>query len=118
LAAPILQMYMITGIFRPAQNQAANMLNSMGKSRLVFIANSATLAIALGINYACLLRFGFYGAAIGTLIATLTGFVFWYFIMRRQIDLELKRVLVYTLETYRGIGRRIAGAFRKADATL
>ena len=118
MAAPILQMYMITGIFRPAQNQAANMLNSMGKSRLVFIANTFTLTLALGINYLCLLRWGFYGAAIGTLIATLTGFVFWYIIMRKQIDLDLKRVLGYTIGTYRSVAGRIAGAFRKADASV
>jgi lipopolysaccharide exporter len=116
-AAPILQMYMITGIFRPAQNQAANLLNSIGKPRLVFFANSFTLGLALLINYACLLRFGFYGAAIGTLIATLTGFIFWYVIMRREIGLELGKMLGYTLDTYRTIWRRIAGAIRKASVS-
>ena len=35
-AAPILQMYMITGLMRPMQNQAANLLNSIGKPSFVF----------------------------------------------------------------------------------
>ena len=70
LAAPILQIYMITGIFRPAQNQAANLLNSMGRSRITFWANTGTLTTALIVNYICLRQFGFYGAAIGTVIAT------------------------------------------------
>jgi lipopolysaccharide exporter len=117
IAAPILQMYMITGIFRPAQNQAANLLNSMGKSRLVFWANTGTLAAALGINYVCLVHFGFYGAAIGTVIATLLGFIAWYFIMRRQIGLQLGAVLGYTLDTYRTVFRRISGMLKKPQAS-
>jgi len=36
-AAPILQLYMITGLLRPMQNQAANLLNSMGKTALCFL---------------------------------------------------------------------------------
>ena len=114
-SAPILQMYMITGIFRPAQNQAANLLNSMGKSRLVFFANLFTLTLALGINYFCLRRFGFYGAAIGTLISTMAGFVFWYFQMRRQIGLNMSRLAYYTIDTYKVIFRKIAGAVKKAE---
>ena len=116
LSAPILQIYMITGIFRPAQNQAANLLNSMGKSKLVFFANLFTLTLALGINYLCLRHFGFYGAAIGTLISTLAGFVFWYFQMRRQIGLNMVRLGYYTIDTYRLIFRKIAGAFKKASS--
>lgn len=117
LAAPILQMYMITGIFRPAQNQAANLLNSMGKSRLVFWTNTCTLAMALIINYICLRQFGFYGAAIGTVIATLLGFIAWYFIMRRQIGLELHSVWNHTIDTYRSLYRRIHGFVRKSPTT-
>lgn len=115
LSAPILQMYMITGIFRPAQNQAANLLNSMGKSKLVFFANLFTLTLALGINYLCLRHFGFYGAAIGTLISTMAGFVFWYFQMRREIGLNMSRLAYYTIDTYRIIFRKIAGAVKKAE---
>jgi len=109
LAAPILQIYMITGIFRPAQNQAANLLNSMGKSKITFWANTGTLTIALVSNYICLRVFGFYGAAIGTVIATLLGFIAWYFIMRRQIGLELHSVWNHSIATYRTLFRRIRG---------
>ena len=76
---------MITGIIRPAQNQAANLLNSIGKQRLVFFANLVYLLLFLGINYLCLLMIGFYGAAVGTLITSFLGFTGWYFIMRKQI---------------------------------
>jgi O-antigen/teichoic acid export membrane protein len=115
-AAPILQLYMITGIFRPAQNQAANLLNSIGKPKLVFMANTATLIGFLGVNYICLLKFGFYGVAIGTLITTLAGFVVWYFIMRKQINVDLVQILRYTLHTYKTIYKQVLGAFKKASS--
>jgi O-antigen/teichoic acid export membrane protein len=108
---------MITGILRPAQNQAANLLNSMGKSRITFWANTATLSMALVINYICLRRYGFYGAAIGTVIATSLGFIAWYFIMRKQIGLELSCVWNYTLDTYRNLFRRVRGFVRKAPTS-
>jgi O-antigen/teichoic acid export membrane protein len=116
LSAPILQMYMVTGIFRPAQNQAANLLNSIGKPKLVFWANTGTLFGFLVINYACLLEFGFYGAAIGTMVTAMVGFVFWYFIMRRHIDMELKNVGQYTLDVYKTAYRMVKGALKKAKA--
>lgn len=109
--ALILQLYMITGLFRPAQNQAANLLNSIGKPRLVFIANTLYLAGFLGINYICLSKMGFYGAAVGTLIASFTGFVAWYFIMKKEIGLELINIGRYTLDVYRTL-------YNKARALL
>lgn len=118
LAAPILQLYMITGILRPAQNQAANLLNSIGKPGLVFVTNTAYLVVFLGINYLCLSHFGFYGAAIGTLITSMTGFVVWYFIMRKQIDLELRKILYYTLDTYKVIYRQITGILSKNKGSV
>jgi lipopolysaccharide exporter len=113
-AAPILQLYMITGIFRPIQNQSANLLNSIGKPRLVFFANILTLIFGLSINYFCLLKIGFYGAAIGTLITSMLSFVFWYFVMRKEVDLNMLRVLQYTKNTYQTIYRKLrsAAAFR------
>jgi O-antigen/teichoic acid export membrane protein len=112
-SAPILQMYMVTGIFRPAQNQAANLLNSIGRPKLVFIANSLVLAGSLGINYFCLLRFGFYGAAIGTMTATLAGFVYWYFLMRRQIGLQLGDVFRHAVDAYRTVFSKGMGILRR-----
>lgn len=99
--ALILQLYMITGLFRPAQNQAANLLNSIGKPGLVFIANTSYLAAFLGINYICLSNMGFYGAAVGTVITSFLGFIAWYFIMRKQIGLELPNIGRHTLDVYR-----------------
>lgn len=104
----ILQLYMVTGIFRPFQNQAANLLNSIGKPRLGFIINSCSLVLFLGVNYICLLKIGFYGAAVGTLIMNILGVITWYFIMRREVDLSLANVCNYAIDTYR-TAFRLAG---------
>jgi len=115
-AAPILQLYMITGILRPMQNQAANILNSIGRPGLCFAVNTISLAANLVINYFCILNFGFYGAAIGTLITCLLGSVTWYFIMRRQINLELMNVVRYSAGVYKMLYEKALGLFKKKEA--
>jgi lipopolysaccharide exporter len=100
-AAPILQLYMITGILRPMQNQAANLLNSIGKPGLCLVINAISLAANLVINYVCLKQFGFYGTAIGTLITCLLGSTAWYFIMKKQISARLKNIILYMLDFYK-----------------
>ena len=97
----ILQLYMITGIIRPFQNQSANLLNSIGKPKLNFIINSCSLILFLCVNYLCVLKLGFYGAAVGTLIMNFLGVITWYFVMRRQVDFELSNVYTYAIDTYR-----------------
>jgi O-antigen/teichoic acid export membrane protein len=101
VAAPILQLYMISGVLRPVQNQAANLLNSIGKPALSFVMNVGYLVVNLGINYVCLVTIGFYGAAIGSVITFLLGTVVWYFVMKKQIGLQLNVVIAYMRENYR-----------------
>jgi lipopolysaccharide exporter len=101
VAAPILQLYMISGVLRPAQTQAANLLNSIGKQRLSFLMNAGYLAANLGISYLCLEEIGFYGAAIGSVITFLLGAVAWYFVMKKQIGFRLSGVFAYMREYFR-----------------
>ena len=98
VAAPILQLYMISGVLRPAQTQAANLLNSIGKARLSFLMNAGYLAVNLGISYICRVSIGFYGAAIGSVITFLLGAVAWYFVMKKQIGFQLSGVWHYMRE--------------------
>lgn len=99
-AAAILQLYIIIGVLRTMQIQAANTLNSIGKAKLCFRLDALELVINFGFNYICLVAFGFYGAAIGTFI---TGFVttfIWYFFMKREIGLYIPNIGEYILKTY------------------
>ncbi len=112
-AAGILQLYMITGILRPAQNQAANLLNSIGKTKITFTLNSIFFILLILINYICLKKIGFYGAAIGTLITTSISFVMWYFVMRKEIRLNIKNVFFHIINTYQTIWQYIRKYLRK-----
>ncbi|MBV9962980.1 MAG: flippase [Parafilimonas sp.] len=102
-AAPILQMYMITGLMRPMQNQAANLLNSIGKPSLCFVINTVSLVINLIVSYFCIKYIQFYGAAVGTLIAGAIGFTIWYFVMKKEIGLHLSKIGAYIIEAYKDI---------------
>ena len=112
-AAPILQLYMITGILRPMQNQAANLLNSIGKSGLCFVMNTLSLLINLIINYLCLLKIGFYGAAIGTMITCILGSVAWYIMMHKLVGINLKNILKYMVEFYEKLPRLLRNVIPK-----
>jgi len=117
-AALILQLYMITGILRPMQNQAANLLNSIGKPHLCFVMNAICLAANLVINYICLRSFGFYGAAIGTLITLVLVSIAWYFIMKKQIGFQFLNVIRYMKEFYISLythSRRILSKTKNAN---
>jgi O-antigen/teichoic acid export membrane protein len=108
---------MIAGILRPAQNQAANLLNSIGKAKLCFYINTGYLLVNLAMNYIFLNYFGFYGAAIGTLITFLLGVVFWYFVMKKLIGLELSKIFEHGLGVYKMIFGKLAGALQKLQAS-
>lgn len=112
-AAPILQLYMCTGILRPMQNQAANILNSIGKQSTCFVMNTLTLLSNLIVNYICLVNFGFYGAALGTLITLTLSSIAWYFIMKKLIGLQLQNILVYMGQFYRSIPARLFNSRNK-----
>jgi lipopolysaccharide exporter len=113
-AVPILQLYMVASIFRPVQNQAANLLNSIGKPKLVFIINTSTLIALLGINYLCLLQFGFYGVAIGTLLTSLLGFIVWYFVMKKEVNINMLNIARYTRDTYKLIYNQLLSLLFKS----
>jgi lipopolysaccharide exporter len=112
-AAPILQLYMLTGLLRPMQNQAANLLNSINKPSLCFWINTLGLVETLIINYVCLSHFGFYGAAIGTLISSVIGTVFWYFLMKKQIGANVSNIVGYMAEFYKTSYTQVKTLFNK-----
>jgi O-antigen/teichoic acid export membrane protein len=116
-AAPILQLYMITGMLRPAQNQAANLLNSIGKTKLCFIMNTAYLLVNLVANYFCLKAFGFIGAAIGTVITFLLGAIVWYFVMKQQINFEIKNIPIHAKDIFKTCQRFVQNFLQKKPVT-
>lgn len=107
-AAFILQMYMLSGIIRPVQNQAANILLYIGKARLCFILNIFYLIVNFGVNYVLLSTIGVYGAAIGNVITCFLGVTVYFFILRREIGVQFQNILQYVKDTYKTIYLRAA----------
>lgn len=106
-ASLILQIYairMTIGIF---QHQSANTLISIGKSKLHFLLNSIGFILKIVITYICLKYYGFYGAAIASLIMPTLNFVIWFFVMKKQIDVNFINIFIYMKEFYQDIYRKI-----------
>lgn len=99
-AAPILQIYMLISIIGTPQHQAATSLYSVGKTKLCFYLNMLSLFIKLAITYICLIYFGFYGAAIGSLITSVIIIIIWYFPMKKEVGLTLANIPRYSREYY------------------
>lgn len=102
-ASPILQVYMINSLLGTMQNQAANTLNSIGKAQLCFILNTISLLAKLAITFICLINFGFYGAAIGTLITSFISVVIWNIIMKKEINASIVNIIRHIGIFYKNI---------------
>jgi O-antigen/teichoic acid export membrane protein len=102
-SAPIIQLYVVTGMVGPMQNQAANLLNSIGKSGLCFLLNTLSLVAKLLINCACLFYIGFYGAAIGSMITASIAAVVWQWVLHKQIGSNVPTIARYMLDFYKTI---------------
>lgn len=111
-AAPILQLYMVTGLIRPMQNQSANLLNSIGKQKICFWMNTFALILNLLINYVCLRAIGFYGAAVGSTISYSLALVAWYFLMRKLIGFQPSNIFKYMLDTYLRVLSLVIGVLK------
>ena len=112
-AVPILQLYMLLGLLRPMQNQAANTLNSIGKPQLCFFLDAGGLVLNLAIDYICLKAFGFYGAAIGTFITIVLSTFVWYVVMKKQIGFRVSNVGTHMINSYKLIYTETIKVFNK-----
>lgn len=102
-ASFIVQIYVIRMTIGIFQHQSANTLISIGKSKLHFFLNSIGFVLKITITYICLKYFGFYGAAIGSIIMPTINFIIWYFVMKKQINVNLKNILNYIIIFYQDI---------------
>ncbi|HVU95079.1 MAG TPA: flippase [Puia sp.] len=116
-AAPILRLYMVTGILRPMQHQAANLLNSIGKSGLCFYLNTGSLLVNLLLNYIFFSYIGFYGAALGTLATFILGAFVWYKVMNREIGMKLSTIGTYMIVQYKTIFTNVLGLISQKKAS-
>jgi lipopolysaccharide exporter len=100
-ASFILQMYMLSSLIRPIQNQAANIFLYIGKARLCFLLNLVFLAVNFGLNYLCFVEFGPYGAAIGNAVAAFLSTIVWYSVLQKTVNIEYTNIARYIADTYK-----------------
>lgn len=102
-AAFILQMYMLSALVKPIQNQAANIFLYIGKARLCFLINLIFLGVNCGLNYLCLIKLGPYGAAIGNAIRCILATIIWYILIQKSIDVNYRNIVKYSIDTYKAV---------------
>lgn len=102
-AAFILQMYMLSALVKPIQNQAANIFLYIGKARLCFLLNLLFLGINTALNYISLTQFGPYGAAIGNVVGCVLGTIVWYSILQKSIGVKYSNIARHVVDTYKTV---------------
>ena len=109
----ILQLYMVIGLLRTMQIQAANTLNSIGRANLCFKLDALELIINLSLNYICLLIFGFHGAAIGTFVTGIVTSFIWYFFMKKEIGLSLSAIFGNIINSYKIVYAMVLDIYKR-----
>jgi O-antigen/teichoic acid export membrane protein len=89
----ILRIYIVCTIIGIIQNQSANMLTSIGRAKTCFYANTTSIILKIIIAYIFLSYFGFYGAALATIVMTIVNFTIWYFIMQHYTNINFFHIL-------------------------
>jgi lipopolysaccharide exporter len=112
-AAFILQMYMLSALVRPIQNQAANILLYIGKARQCFFLNLVFLGINFGVNCLFLIEFGPYGAAVGSVISTVLSTITWHLVLQKNIEVKYTNIARYTVHTYKIIYAKAMAIVKK-----
>lgn len=99
-AAPILQSYMLISIAGVIQHQASTTLYSLGKTKLCFFINTASLLLNLVVTFVCLKLIGFYGAAIAALITSGISTIVWFIVIKKEISFSISTVPLYCKQYY------------------
>ncbi|HVK46941.1 MAG TPA: oligosaccharide flippase family protein [Pseudobacter sp.] len=107
-AIPILQITIFASLVKPIGYQFGSTLDAIGKPVVNFWSSAVMMLIALVTTWLCLLQWGGMGAAYATLLNSIIGGVIMYYILKKQIHLEWRNILHYTIQVYKDIW-----AFRK-----
>jgi O-antigen/teichoic acid export membrane protein len=99
-AIPILQLMAISSFIRPFIFNFGHTVDAIGKPRTNFLVNVALMILNTVITYVCLLQFGLMGAAYATFAINAITFLWFYLILRKVLNIELKNIVIYTKMTY------------------
>lgn len=99
-AVPILQVTILYCLLIPYGRQFGTILDSIGKPRTTFSVVIISAGLNVVLNYFFIHRYGVIGAAYGTLLSNIIGFIIGQFILRRELKVNLQNTVSYALQFY------------------
>ena len=99
----LLQLTILYSLISPFTRQFGTIMDSLGKPQINFVFVLCITLINTTTNYFCIQSFGVIGAAYGTLASMFMALIFAGIILRREIDISYRNVLIYTVKAYRDI---------------
>lgn len=99
-AANLLRITILFGLFIPYAVQFGTVLDSIGRPRINFIYTLGSLVLTTAFNYIFILKYGPFGAAVGTLLAYAVAFVFMQLYLRKHLKITPLKPFFYMLEFY------------------
>lgn len=106
-AANILRLTVFYSIFSAYAIQFGTILDSIQKPNLNFYITTLGAIVNLGCNWFFISKFGFYGAAYGTLIGMTLMFLVMQFVLNKAIRTQPLNAFVYMIAFYREIFLKI-----------
>ncbi|MFV0607166.1 MAG: flippase [Niabella sp.] len=97
---PLLRVTLITCIFAPYGRQAGVILNSMNRTKFNFFIVIANAVFLIIFNYTLIRHFGVIGAAYGTLLVSIIGFVISQAYISKHYKTNILNPWVYAWKFY------------------
>ncbi len=105
-SVPVLKVTLIYGLLLPFLKQFGTMMNAINKPRINFLLMFFVFLMNIFFNYIFIEKFGLLGAAYGTLITYLIGFVANQIILKIYLNVQTMNVLQNIVPAYIEIYKR------------
>ncbi|MEQ9413597.1 MAG: polysaccharide biosynthesis C-terminal domain-containing protein, partial [Cyclobacteriaceae bacterium] len=102
-AVPILQITIFYTLFLPFARQFGTILDSVGLPNINFYITAGNALMNVILNYVFIRSFGMIGAAYGTLLTYLLGFILMQVVIRQKLKVEFSKTLVHITVFYKEI---------------
>lgn len=97
----ILQIYLARSLIMIFQQQSSSTLVSMGKSKIQFMMGFISIFSKTVLVYIAIQFLGIRGAAFGSIILSFCNMIAWYFILKKETGLSVRRIFEFSLTFYK-----------------
>ncbi len=117
-AIPILQTVILFSFLRPFSYQFGTTMDAIGKPKVNFWVNLLTMILNYLFMYLGLRYTGWLGAAYGTVVSAIFGFLIMYTVLNRTIGVRLGETFRYVWVSYREIYDNVKKILGKKEASI